>query len=52
MNNNITAGYIMRDAERLGKPMQQIADHILKCMGIIESAKIIPVQPKRVEAFY
>jgi integrase len=29
MNNDVTAGYIMTDVERLRKPMQQITDHIL-----------------------
>jgi hypothetical protein len=32
MNNDVTAGYIMSDAERLRKPMQQIADFLLKYM--------------------
>ncbi|PTN11564.1 tyrosine-type recombinase/integrase [Nitrosomonas aestuarii] len=33
MNNDITAGYIVADAERLRKPMQKITDYILKCAG-------------------
>tara|TARA_B110000879_G_scaffold191968_1_gene257633 strand:- start:337 stop:1341 length:1005 start_codon:yes stop_codon:yes gene_type:complete len=32
MHHDVTAGYIMRDVERLRKPMQQIADFILKHM--------------------
>jgi integrase len=32
MNNDVTAGYIMMDVERLRKPMQQITDFILKCV--------------------
>jgi hypothetical protein len=34
MNSDITAGYIITDVERLRKPMQQISDCLLKCMGI------------------
>ena len=44
MNNDITAGYIVTDAERLRKPMQQITGYILKCMEVINSAKIIAIQ--------
>lgn len=33
MNNDITAGYIVPDVERLRKPMQKITDYILKCAG-------------------
>tara|TARA_Y100000588_G_scaffold332870_1_gene371410 strand:- start:643 stop:795 length:153 start_codon:yes stop_codon:yes gene_type:complete len=29
MSNDVTAGYIMKDVERLRKPMQQIANFIL-----------------------
>lgn len=29
MNNDVTAGYIMRDVDRLRKPMQQIANFLL-----------------------
>lgn len=33
MNNDVTAGYIITDVERLRKPMQQITDYILsKCL--------------------
>jgi len=32
MHHDVTAGYIMSDAERLRKPMQQIADFLLKHM--------------------
>jgi hypothetical protein len=41
MNNDITAGYIISDVERLRPPMQKITDHLLKCMGAIPSAEII-----------
>lgn len=38
MNNDVTAGYIMKDVERLRKPMQQVANFILKHM--METADI------------
>lgn len=34
MTNDVTAGYIITDVERLRKPMQQITDYFLKCMGV------------------
>ena len=45
MSNDVTAGYIVADVERLRKPMQLITDYILKCMGVIKSAEIITIQP-------
>jgi integrase len=45
MANDVTAGYIVADVERLRKPMQLITDYILKCMGVIKSAEIIAIQP-------
>lgn len=45
MTNDVTAGYIIADVERLRKPMQLITDYILKCMGVIKSAEIITIQP-------
>lgn len=44
MSNDVTAGYIIVDVERLRKPMQLITDYILKCMGVIESAEVISIQ--------
>jgi integrase len=41
MNNDVTAGYIISDVERLRPPMQKITDYILKCAGVIPSADII-----------
>jgi len=46
MNNDITAGYIIADVERLRVPMQKITDHILKCAGMKPSIKAIKL-PKR-----
>ena len=45
MSNDVTAGYIVADVERLRKPMQLVTDYILKCMGVIKSAEIITIQP-------
>lgn len=41
MSNDVTAGYIIIDAERLRGPMQKITDHLLKCMCVKPSAEII-----------
>lgn len=45
MSNDVTAGYIVADVDRLRKPMQLITDYILKCMGVLKSAEIIAIQP-------
>ncbi len=38
MNNDVTAGYIMRDVERLRKPMQRITDFLIRQMlGSVEN---------------
>lgn len=34
MSNDVTAGYIIKDAERLRDPMQRITDHLLKLAGV------------------
>ena len=44
MNSDVTAGYIMTDVERLRKPMQQISNYMLKCMGVVQSADVIALQ--------
>ncbi len=47
MHNDVTAGYIVSDVERLRIPMQKITDYMLKRMGIIqtkEPAKNSPIQ--------
>lgn len=44
MNQDITSGYIISDVERLRKPMQQITDYLLRCMGVQKSAEIINMQ--------
>jgi integrase len=44
MNSDITAGYIIADVERLRKPMQQITDYLLKCMGVKTTAEVINLE--------
>ncbi|MES2662972.1 MAG: integrase family protein [Pseudomonadota bacterium] len=39
MTNDVTAGYIITDVERLRAPMQKITDYILSCIGV----KVTPV---------
>lgn len=41
MTQDVTAGYIIMDVERLRKPMQQITDHLLKLVGVDNKADII-----------
>jgi integrase len=41
MTQDVTAGYIVMDVERLRKPMQQITDHILKLAGRQSSAVVV-----------
>lgn len=48
MTNDVTAGYIVADAERLRKPMQLITDFILKSMGV-ESTPVVKVQHTKKE---
>jgi len=43
MNGDITAGYIVTDVERLRKPMQQITDYFLKCMGVQPTATVVAI---------
>jgi integrase len=46
MNGDITAGYIVTDVERLRKPMQQITDYFLKCMGVEMLYTTSAIQPQ------
>lgn len=48
MTNDVTAGYIIADVERLRKPMQQITDFILKSMGVT-STIVTAIQPIKTE---
>ncbi|MFX8543023.1 hypothetical protein ABTM06_20225, partial [Acinetobacter baumannii] len=47
MTNDVTAGYIVTDFERLRKPMQEITDHLLKCMEL-KQTPIIPLRKSKV----
>lgn len=47
MNNDVTSGYIIADVERLRKPMQQITDYMLKCMGLQKSADVVSLNIKQ-----
>lgn len=44
MGNDVTAGYIVSDPERLRKPMQLITDKILSEAGRMQTAKIIKLR--------
>jgi integrase len=44
MKSDVTAGYIVKDVERLRAPMQKITDFMLKAAGIRESATVIEHQ--------
>lgn len=41
MTNDVTAGYIITDVERLRAPMQKITDYILKCISKKETPVIL-----------
>ena len=40
MTNDVTAGYIITDVERLRAPMQKITDYMLSCIGLKEQATV------------
>jgi hypothetical protein len=44
MKQDITSGYIITDVERLRKPMQQITDYLLRCMGVQKSSEVVVIQ--------
>jgi integrase len=48
MRNDVTAGYIITDVERLRKPMQQITDFILKCVEVKPSAQVVSIDEQTV----
>ncbi|MEW8139714.1 MAG: tyrosine-type recombinase/integrase, partial [Candidatus Thiodiazotropha endolucinida] len=43
MTNDVTAGYIVTDVERLRKPMQMITDFLLSVAEIKPSAAVVPL---------
>ena len=47
MANDVTAGYIITDVERLRIPMQKITDYLQKCMEIIPLAEIVSIKHYR-----
>ena len=46
MRNDVTAGYIITDVERLRIPMQKVADFIKQVAGVSPSASVLPFQVK------
>ena len=44
MTNDVTAGYIITDVDRLRVPMQKITDYILLQVGLKTAATIHPLQ--------
>ncbi|MDP1766783.1 MAG: hypothetical protein Q8K83_07790 [Methylotenera sp.] len=44
MTNDVTAGYIITDVERLRVPMQKVTDYITVQFGIKETASILHLQ--------
>lgn len=47
MNNDITAGYIIADVERLRDPMQKITDYILKCSDYKPPATVTDISKNK-----
>ena len=50
MSNDITAGYIVADVERLRQPIQKITDYILKCAGYKPSATVTDFPIKNLQS--
>ena len=44
MNNDVTAGYIVADVERLRVPMQKITDYLLTTMGVKPTAEVVDIR--------
>lgn len=47
MNGDVTAGYIVADAERLREPMQRITDYLLSAAGVKPTAKVIDLSQRK-----
>lgn len=43
--NDVTAGYIILDVERLREPMQKISDHIVRLMDVAQSTLKTAINP-------
>jgi integrase len=50
MSNDITAGYIVADVERLRQPMQKITDYVLKCAGYKPSGTVTDFPQKNLQS--
>jgi integrase len=50
ISNDVTAGYVINDVERLRGPMQKITDRILRYADVGDTAEIIPIKPISEEA--
>jgi integrase len=48
--NDVTAGYVVMDVERLREPMQKITDYILRTVGIKRSAEVVELPARVVSA--
>lgn len=47
MTQDVTAGYIIMDVERLRKPMQQITDCLLKVAQVKKRAEVIELNGQK-----
>jgi integrase len=50
MTQDVTAGYIVMDVERLRVPIQKITDYLLRLMEVKEAAKITPIYQQMIYA--
>jgi integrase len=50
MRNDVTAGYIVTDVERLRRPMQLVTDYILKSADMKTSADVVEIASSRRES--
>lgn len=47
MQNDITAGYVVMDVERLRKPMQMITDYLLSCMELKKTDNVLTMETRK-----
>lgn len=50
MTQDVTAGYIVMDVERLRVPMQKITDHLLRLAGVTKPAEVVNIENHKNEA--
>lgn len=48
MTQDVTAGYIVMDVERLRVPMQMTTDYLLKSAGVKKSAKVVNMPKQQI----